>query len=88
MRKIFLILITSFIFSSCIKYNSEITYRVERPEAVIRDTINYDTFNSKCMVKSENGIFILILQDKLDTRTILVSKYPIVIESFKKVEIN
>lgn len=40
------------------------------------------------MVKSENGIFILILQDKLDTRTILVSKYPIVIESFKKVKIN
>ena len=88
MRKIFFILIAIFLFSSCTKYNSEIIYRVERPEGVICDTINYVTFNSTCMVKYEDGNFVLNLNDKINHRTIIASKYPIVIESFQKVQIN
>lgn len=89
MRKIFFILITIFLFSSCMKFNSEIIYRVERPEGVIRDTINYVTLNSTCMVKyDDDGNFVLNLNDNVNSRTILVSKYPIVIESFQKVEIT
>ena len=88
MRKIFFILITIFIFSSCTEYNSEIIYRVEKPEGVICDTINYITFSSSCMVTHNNGNFELVLNDKVNYRTILISKYPIVIESFKKVKIN
>lgn len=88
MRKIFFILITIFIFSSCTKYNSEIVYRVERPEGVICDTINYVTLNSTCTVKYDDGNFVLNLNDRVNYRTILVSKYPIVIESFQKVKIN
>lgn len=88
MRKIFFILITIFIFSSCTKYNSEIVYRVERPEGVIRDTISFVTFSSVCMVKYYDGNFVLNLNDKVNNRIILTSKYPIVIESFQKVQIN
>lgn len=88
MRKLFFILITVFLFSSCTKYNSEIVYRVERPEGVIRDTINYVTFNSTCMVEYDNGKFVLNLNDKVKYRRISTSKYPIVIESFQKVKIN
>ncbi len=88
MRKIFFILITIFIFSSCTKYNSEIIYRVERPEGVIRDTINFVTLNSTCMVQYDDGKFVLILNDKVNYRPISTSKYPIVIESFKKVQIT
>jgi hypothetical protein len=88
MRKIFFILITVFLFSSCTKYNSEIVYRVERPDGVIRDTINFVTFNSNCMVKYDNEKFVLILDDKVNRGSILVSKYPIVVESFQKVKIN
>ena len=88
MRKIFFILITIFIFSSCTKYNSEIIYRVERPEGVICDTINFVTFNSTCRVTYGDEKFELNLIDKVNYRTISTSKYPIVIESFKKVKIN
>ena len=88
MRKIFFIIITIFIFSSCTKYNSEIVYRVERPEGVICDTINFVTFNSTCMVEYDDEKFELNLNDKVNYRTILTSKYPIVIESFQKVKIN
>lgn len=88
MRKIFFILITIFIFSSCTKYNSEIIYRVERPEGVICDTINFVTFNSTCMVEYDDGKFVLILNDKVNYRRISTSKYPIVIESFQKAKIN
>ena len=88
MRKIFFILITIFLFSSCTKYNSEIAYRVERPEGVIRDTINYVTLNSTCRVIYDDEKFELNLIDKVNYRTISTSKYPIVIESFKKVKIN
>lgn len=88
MRKLFFILITIFIFSSCSKYNSEIVYRVERPEGVIRDTINFVTLNSTCMVEYDDGKFVLILNDKVNYRRISTSKYPIVIESFQKVKIN
>ena len=88
MRKIFFILITIFIFSSCTKYNSEIVYRVERPEGVIRDTISFVTFSSVCMVKYYDENFVLNLNDKVNNRIILTNKYPIVIESFQKVKIN
>ena len=88
MKKIFFILSTIFLFSSCIKYDSKIAYRVERPYGTVHDTINYVTFNSKCMVTCDDGNFVLNLNDKVNHRTILVSKYPIVIESFQKVQIN
>ena len=88
MKKIFFILIAIFIFSSCTKYNSEIVYRVERPDGVISDTINYVTFNSTCMVKHDNGNFVLILDDNINRRGLLVSKHPIVIESFNKIRID
>lgn len=88
MRKIFFILITIFIFSSCTEYNSEIVYRVERPEGVIRDTISFVTFNSTCRVTYYDEKFELMLIDKPNYRCVTTSKYPIVIESFKKVKIN
>lgn len=87
MKKIFFILSTIFLFSSCIKYDSKVTYRVERPDGAIHDTISFVTFNSVCMVKYYDENFELILNDKVKHRTILVSKYPIVIESFQKVQI-
>ena len=88
MRKIFFILTAIFILSSCTQYNSEIVYRVEKPDGIIRDTINFITFNSICMVRHDDEKFVLGLNDKVKHRTILVSTYPIVIESFQKVQIN
>jgi hypothetical protein len=40
------------------------------------------------MVEYDDEKFELNLNDKVNYRTILTSKYPIVIESFQKVKIN
>lgn len=76
-------------FSSCTKYNTEICYRVERPDGIIRDTVNYVTFDSDCklLYDSENRYYNLRLEDCINIRTIITSKYPIVIESFHKEKI-
>lgn len=76
-------------FSSCTKYNTEITYSVNRPEGVIRDTINFITFDSECKLEydTENGYYRLKLEDCIHLRNIITSKHPIVIESFHKEKI-
>lgn len=76
-------------FSSCTKYNTEICYSVNRPEGVIRDTIKYETFDSKCNLTYDqyNGYYVLKLEDNINIRNLLVSKYTIVIESFHKEKI-
>ena len=87
--KLFVILITGLCFTSCVKFNTEICYRVERPDGIVRDTVNYVTFDSKCKLvyDSENRYYNLSLEDKINFRNIITSKYPIVIESFNKEKI-
>ena len=87
--KLFVILITTLCFTSCVKFNTEICYRVERPDGIIRDTVNFVTFNSKCKLvyDSENSYYELKLEDRINLRNIITSKHPIVIESFHKEKI-
>ena len=87
--KLFVILITGLCFTSCVKFNTEICYRVERPDGIVRDTVNYVTFDSKCKLvyDSENRYYNLKLEDCVHIRNIITSKYPIVIESFNKEKI-
>lgn len=87
--KLFVILITTLCFTSCVKFNTEICYRVERPDGIIRDTVNYVTFDSDCklLYDSENRYYKLRLEDNINIRNIITTKYPIVIESFHKEKI-
>ena len=57
--KLFVILITALCFTSCVKFNTEICYRVERPDGIIRDTVNYVTFDSdwKLLYDYENRYY-------------------------------
>ena len=87
--KLFVILITTLCFTSCVPFNSEICYRVERPDGIIRDTVNFVTFDSECKLEydTENGYYRLKLEDCINIRNIITTKHPIVIESFHKEKI-
>lgn len=87
--KLFVILITTLCFTSCVKFNTEMCYRVERPDGIIRDTVNLVTFDSECKLEydTEIGYYRLKIEDCVYIKTIITSKYPIVIESFHKEKI-
>ena len=87
--KLFVILITTLCFTSCVQFNSEICYRVERPDGIIRDTVNFVTFDSTCKLvySSENRCYNLKIEDCINIRNVITSKHPIVIEYFHKEKI-